>query len=109
MTTIKATCPDCGDVTLTIADVRLEVEETLTESVTCFAFECRACERHVRGEATPEVVRSLSRAGATVRHFRLPAEAREAHSGPVISEDDVIQFGQWLEQTPDPIRALVPA
>ena len=33
MTTIKATCPDCGDVTLTIADVRLEIEETLTLSL----------------------------------------------------------------------------
>lgn len=109
MTTIKATCPECGDVDLTPAEVRLEVRETLAGPLSDFAFDCRTCEAHVRGEATDDIVRSLERAGVLVRLTRLPAEVREEHQGAPISEDEVIAFGQWLESAIEPIRALQPA
>ena len=109
MNTIKATCPQCGDVDQTPRDLVLVVEETLSAPLNSFVFHCHGCEAQVRGEATLEVARSLERAGVPLRLHRLPAEAREAHVGPVISEDDVIAFGRFLEEANDPMRYLVSA
>ena len=109
MTTIKATCPQCGDVDLTPRDLVLDVEETLSAPVNSFVFHCRCCESQVRGEATVEVARSLERAGVRIRLHRLPAEVRETHVGPAISEDEVIAFGRLLEEANDPMRYLVSA
>jgi len=103
MTTIRATCPDCGDVDLTPGDLRLEVLETLAAPERLFSFHCRGCEAQVVGEASSEAARSLERAGVVVRHVRLPAEAREPHEGPRLTEDDLIAFGLRLQAADDPI------
>lgn len=109
MTVIKATCPECGDVDLSPSDLVIEVEETLSGPVRMFAFDHAACATHVRGYPSEESAIALEKAGVRVLHFRLPAEAREPHEGPTITEDDVIGFGRWLEQVEDPIRHLVAA
>ena len=109
MTTIKATCPECGDVELTPADVRVEVEETLAAPVSVFAFDCRFCDTHVRGPVDQPTADALTRAGARTVHFRLPAEVREPHEGQPLTEDEVIAFGRWLEKAADPIRHVAAA
>ncbi|CAB4938320.1 MAG: hypothetical protein F2842_03520 [Actinobacteria bacterium] len=109
MTTIKATCPECGDVELTPAEVRVEVEETLAAPVSAFAFECRVCATHVRGPVDQPTAAALTRSGARTVHRRLPAEVREPHAVTPLTEDEVIAFGRWLEQSVDPIRHVLAA
>ena len=53
MTTIKATCPTCGEVGLTPRDIDLRVDET-GEEESFYAFTCPTClnRRTVRLSAT---------------------------------------------------------
>jgi hypothetical protein len=108
-TTIKATCPECGDVDLTPAAVRLMTFDTLSGPRHSFMFDCRACESHVTGTATAMIAAALRRAGVTEQFRPMPAEAREMHTGAPICEDDVIAFGMWLEGANDPIDHVVAA
>lgn len=93
MTTIKATCPICGDVDLTPADVRLTVASAAGWAT--YTFKCGGCEDFIEKNADDEVVALLSSAGVSVDH--VPGEAFEPHSGAPISYDDVLDFALWLE------------
>lgn len=93
MTTIKATCPVCGDVDLTPSDVRLTVAKSAGWAV--YTFNCTGCMDSIEKPADDEVVALLSSAGVVVDE--VPAEALEAHSGASLSYDDVLDFALWLE------------
>jgi hypothetical protein len=108
-TTIKATCPQCGDVDLKPAELRLITTDTLTGQQHTFRFDCRACESHVQGAASVDIAAALRRSGVQEQFRRLPAEVREPHTGEPICEDDVIAFGMWLESAQDPINDVVAA
>ncbi|MGB2970354.1 MAG: hypothetical protein WBB77_10510, partial [Candidatus Nanopelagicales bacterium] len=93
MTTIKATCPVCGDVDLTPIDVRLTVAESAGWAT--YTFRCTECHDQVEKPADEEVVALLSIAGVVID--RVPAEALEGHTGPPFSYDDVLDFALWLD------------
>ena len=109
MNTFRGSCPSCGDVELTTPDLRLEIDETLGAPRLSFAFDCRVCEAHVRGEASQELARSLQFAGVAIHVHRMPEEAREEHIGAPLSEDEVINFGLWLEFAENPLAELIEA
>ncbi len=90
MTTIKASCPTCGDVTLTPADVRLVV--CTVPAWSFYAFACTACDQEVRKAATEDVVRLLRSGGIVAEAWAVPAEALEEHAGADIDWDDVLDF-----------------
>lgn len=94
MTTIKATCPVCGDVDLTPNDVRLTVAETAGWAT--YTFRCSGCNEDIEKPADEEVVALLSSAGVAVD--RVPAEALEGHAGPAFTYDDVLDFALWLDK-----------
>lgn len=94
MTTIKATCPVCGDVDLTPHDVRLTVAESAGWAT--YTFRCSGCNDDIEKPADDEVVALLSSAGVVVD--RVPAEALEGHSGPAFTYDDVLDFALWLDK-----------
>lgn len=94
MTTIKATCPVCGDVDLTPNDVRLTVAESAGWAT--YTFECSECHDSIEKPADEEVVALLSSAGVAID--RVPAEALEGHAGPAFTYDDVLDFALWLEK-----------
>ena len=87
MTTIKATCPVCGDVDLTPSDVRLTVAESAGWAT--YTFRCSECHDNVEKPADEEVVALLSSTGVAID--RVPAEALEGHlsklHGLIISKD----------------------
>ncbi len=94
MTTIKATCPVCGDIDLTPKDVRLTVADDAGWAT--YTFTCTQCHDQVEKSADDEVVALLSSAGVEID--RVPAEALEGHAGAVITYDDVLDFALWLEK-----------
>ncbi|TXR57177.1 hypothetical protein [Quadrisphaera setariae] len=97
MTTIKASCPTCGDVELTPPQVRLVV--CTVSAWSFYAFGCPGCSDEVRKHASDDVVRLLTTGGVPAEHWSVPAEALEEHSGSTISWDDVLDFTLALETT----------
>jgi hypothetical protein len=104
MATIKASCPSCGDVELTAAQVRLVVCTVADWSY--YSFKCDQCSDEVRKPAGTEVVSLLRTGGVKVERWTVPSEALEEHHGAPIGYDDVLDFALWLEQTNDPVTAL---
>lgn len=96
MTTIKASCPVCGDVDLTPAQVRLVV--CSVEDWSYYTFSCSRCHEEVRKPAAAQVVALLTSGGVRAEHWTIPAEALESHNGPKISHDDVLDMVLALEK-----------
>lgn len=95
MTTIKASCPSCGDVELTPPQVRLVVCSVKAWSY--YAFTCGSCLEEVRKPAGRDVVALLISGGVIAEPWSVPAEALEEHTGPALSYDDVLDFALWLD------------
>ena len=97
MTTIKASCPTCGEVELTPADVSLMVCSHAPLSY--YAFSCPGCFDEVRKPADDHVVSLLVSGGVPAQVWELPAEALEEHAGPRLSYDDLLDFALQLGST----------
>jgi hypothetical protein len=97
MTTIKASCPTCGEVELTPADVSLMVCSHAPLSY--YAFTCATCSEEVRKPADDHVVSLLVSGGVPAMVWEVPAEALEAHEGPTLSYDDLLDFCLNLGET----------
>ncbi|HVN13522.1 MAG TPA: hypothetical protein VMT69_15625 [Kineosporiaceae bacterium] len=96
MTTIKASCPTCGDVELTAHQVRLVVCSVRAWSY--YAFTCASCLAEIRKPAGRDVVALLISGGVLAEPWAVPAEALEKHDGPVLEYDDVLDFALWLDR-----------
>ena len=94
MTTIKASCPSCGDVELTPVQVRLVV--CSIKSWSYYAFTCTSCRDEVRKPAGRDGVAVLISGGVVAEPWAVPAEALEEHTGPALTYDDVLDFALWL-------------
>ena len=95
MTTIKATCPDCGEIDLTADDILLRIGAQSGGNT--YGFSCPECSEFVQKAADERVVRLLLSGGVMPTLVHVPAEALEAHSGPPINHDDLIAFHDLLE------------
>ena len=94
MTTIKASCPTCGEVELTPADVRLMVCSHAPLSY--YAFTCTGCLETVKKPADDHVVSLLVSGGVPAEVWEVPLEALEPHTGPALSYDDLLDFALQL-------------
>ncbi len=90
MAIIRASCPTCGDVELTTADIRVLLCCTTNES--SYAFQCPMCHVAVAKNAEPRVVDVLLESGVALSVWRMPAELDEPHAGQPISYDDLLEF-----------------
>ncbi|MFB9376486.1 hypothetical protein ACFFKU_12140 [Kineococcus gynurae] len=99
MTTIKASCPCCGDVELTPKQVRLVVCSAKDRSY--YAFDCAKCGDEVRKPAGEDVVALLVSGGVKVERWIIPAEAMEEKLGGTIAWDDVLDFALVLDSCDD--------
>lgn len=90
MTTIKATCPACGEVELTVEQIRLVV--CSLPDLSYYAFDCTRCIHEVRKPADKNIVSLLISGGVTATRWQIPAEALEEKIGPAITYDDVLDF-----------------
>ena len=97
MTTIKASCPGCGEVELTSADVTLMVCNQATLSY--YSFGCPACQDEIRKPADDHVISLLMSGGVRAVVWELPAEALEVHTGAALTYDDLLDFALHLGVT----------
>jgi hypothetical protein len=96
MTTIKASCPTCGDVDLTPCQLRLVVCSVADWSY--YAFTCGTCQDEVRKPAARQIIALLTSGGVRAEHWAVPAEALEERHGPSITHDDVLDLVLALQQ-----------
>ena len=97
MTTIKASCPLCGEVELTPADVSLMV--CTSAPLSYYAFTCSTCLDEVRKPADDHVVSLLVSGGVPAQVWDVPLEALEVRPGPQLSYDDLLDFALQLGTT----------
>jgi hypothetical protein len=95
MTTIRATCPTCGDVELKPVELRLLVCSRPEWS--SYAFTCPTCTDEVKKPADEEVVALLISGGVVAKPWHIPSEALEAKGGPKLTYDDLLDFALWLD------------
>lgn len=95
MTTIKATCPGCGEVDLTANDILLRIGGARTSNT--YGFSCPTCSEFVEKPADDRIVRLLLSGGVMPVLMHVPAEALEQHEGPPITHDDLLSFHEILE------------
>jgi len=95
MATIRASCPDCGDVELTTADMTVRV--CADDNRGAYAFRCPTCEMAVTKSAEPRIVDLLVSSGVTLQTWQLPAELFEVRPvGEPFSHDDLLAFHELL-------------
>lgn len=95
MTTIKATCPGCGEVDLTAEDILLRIGAA--RAVNTYGFTCPECAEFVEKPADERIVRLLLSGGVIPVPVHVPAEVLETHEGPAITYDDVLDFHEKLQ------------
>lgn len=96
MTTIKATCPTCGEVELTPDDIELRVCNLAPASY--YLFDCPLCTSVVRKPADDRVIQLLISGGVRAVVWEYPAEAGERPDGPPLTHDDLLDFHLLLDQ-----------
>ena len=96
MTTIKATCQECGEVDLTADEILLRIGSAAASNT--YAFTCPSCTEFVEKPADERIVRLLLSGGVLPQLVHVPAEALEPKDGPAISYDDVLAFHELLER-----------
>jgi hypothetical protein len=103
MTSIKATCPRCGDVDLVPADVRVTVARELGWST--YTFTCAGCSDSIRKAADDDVVALLTGAGVRVERLAIPLEYLESRvierTCTPLTRDDLLDFALWLQSVDD--------
>ena len=95
MTTIKATCPGCGEVDLTADDILLRIGSGHVSNT--YGFSCPTCSEFVEKPADDRVVRLLLSGGVMPVLTHVPAEVLESRQGPPINHDDLLSFHEMLE------------
>lgn len=96
MTTIKATCPRCGEVELTPDDIQLRV--CTYSPASFYLFQCPVCHEVVQKAADDRVVQLLISGGVSATVWELPGELRERRDGPPLTLDDLLDLHLLLEQ-----------
>lgn len=95
-TIVRATCPTCGDVELTVDQLAAIVCATTNEG--SYAFQCPECGLAVVKQAESHVVELLASAGVRLSVFELPAELEEPHDGAALTHDDLLAFHDRLQR-----------
>ena len=95
MATIRASCPDCGDVELTTRDMTVRV--CAEDQRGAYAFRCPRCRMAVTKPAEQRIVDLLVSSGVTLEVWRLPAELSEQRVGSPLTHDDLLEFHEILQ------------
>lgn len=99
MTTIKATCPACGEVALTPEEIELMVHSA-GQNGASYAFTCPTCLGLVRKPADDRIVRLLVSGGVQVIEAEsadIPAEVLEHPvAAPALTYDDLLDLHELL-------------
>jgi len=97
MATIRASCPDCGDVELTTNDMTVRV--CAEDQRGSYAFRCPSCEMAVTKSAEPRIVDLLVSSGVELQVWTPPLELREPKPvGEAFTHDDLLHFHELLQE-----------
>lgn len=88
---IRLGCPRCGEVELSIRDIRLELPHALHGSST-YHFGCPACGTRVTKSATPRILLVLKAHGVVAD----TPDAPPVPTAPPLTADDLLDFHLWL-------------
>ncbi len=94
MTTIRATCPSCGDVRLKASDVVVRV--CANDNKGSYCFRCPSCGLRVTKSADSRIVDLLASSGVRMDVWHLPAELHEVRIGEPFTHDDLLEFHEIL-------------
>ena len=95
MATIRASCPDCGDVELTTLDVTVRV--CADDSNGAYTFRCPACRLAVHKPAEQRIIDLLVSSGVRLETWTMPLELLERPLGALLDHDDLLAFHEILE------------
>jgi hypothetical protein len=95
MTTIKASCPVCGEVDLTAEEILLRIATAQNSS--SYGFSCPGCSDFVEKAADDRVVKLLLSGGVIPLMVNVPGEALEVKDGPPLTYDDALVFHEVLQ------------
>lgn len=104
MATIRASCPDCGDVELTTEDVVVRV--CLDDDRGEYRFTCPVCSMVVVKPAEHRTIDLLVASGVQMDTWTLPAELFESRTGRRIDHDDILDFHKLLDDEDAVAEAL---
>ncbi|MFN2614075.1 MAG: hypothetical protein ABR552_04575 [Actinomycetota bacterium] len=82
---------------LTPDDIELRV--CTQPSSSYYQFQCPLCDEQIRKPADDRVVQLLISGGVSATVWQLPEEVREAHMGPALTTDDLLDFHLLLERS----------
>lgn len=105
MATIRATCPDCGDVEFTTRDVEVNVRGDGSGS---YSFRCPSCTLLVVKPAEARTIDLLLASGVHPAGADVPAEVAEraARDGEPITHDDLLDFHDLLHRDDEWLNTL---
>jgi hypothetical protein len=95
MATIRASCPDCGDVQLTAAGMTVRVCTDNRQGA--YLFRCPRCRMVVHKPTEQRIVDLLVASGVRMETWRLPAELAERPGGAPLTHDDLLEFYETLQ------------
>lgn len=95
MATIRASCPDCGDVELTTEQVHVRICDD--DKTGTYSFSCPVCLSTVVKAAETRTIDLLVASGVRFTTWRLPAELHEHKPGEPITHDDLLDFHELLK------------
>ena len=93
MTSIKATCPRCGEVDLTPDDIVLSVSTNGDGST--YSFDCAGCNNRISKPADYRIVQLLISGGVKANMVR--PERHAPSDDPPFTYDDLLDFHMLLE------------
>src|SRR2546423_2599302 len=96
MATIRASCPDCGDVELTTRQMTVRV--CAEDNRGSYLFRCPGCTMSVSKAAEQRIIDLLVSSGVQVEIWKLPLELRERPVGEPFDHDDLLVFHELLGQ-----------
>lgn len=111
MTKIRATCPDCGDVSLTSSKVTVRILEGSDGNVGQYRFVCPGCNKIVLKEAESRILALLTAADdINIEMYSLPIELLERpheDAAEPITADEIIDLHFQLENEEEWMRKLI--
>ena len=99
MATIKASCPYCGDVDLASTGMITRICSYRPWSF--YEFTCPKCTQPIRKPADDHLISVLTSGGVRSTFWHVPAEVVERREGPMLTNDDLLDFHLQLSGRDD--------